>query len=168
MKSAICIPVAIALVLLPLQVHAADLPEEARNRIDYLIGTWDVQEELFDYEGEVVKTAHSIHITEFFLGDSVLVTTVIPDDGAIQKTIRFAGGRGLDGRELFIPGLPTYGSGDRHTENFDGFSPTLPSAEEEVNCLHAARPGGVLDAPFRARHVDAMMRKKPRCRIQAK
>ena len=68
---------------------AATLPEEARNRIDYLVGTWDVYDEALDDDGNVTSTTHSVHITEYFLGNSVLVTTVIPDNGAVRKTIRF-------------------------------------------------------------------------------
>lgn len=69
--------------------QATDLPEEARNRIDYLVGTWDAYDDVLDDEGNVIETTHSVTITEYFLGDSVLVTTIIPDDGAVRKTIRF-------------------------------------------------------------------------------
>jgi hypothetical protein len=75
--------------LAPLSAAATELPEEARTRIDYLIGTWDVYDEALNDTGEVIRTTHSIHITEYFLGDSVLVTTVIPDQGEVRKTIRF-------------------------------------------------------------------------------
>ncbi len=89
MKPTFYVSVVLALTLTPLQVRTADLPEEARSRIDYLVGTWDVYEDILDDEGNVIETAHSVNITEYFLGDSVLVTTIIPDDGAIRKTVRF-------------------------------------------------------------------------------
>ncbi len=89
MKPTIYVSIVLALVLLPLHGRTAVLPEEARSRIDYLVGTWDVYEDTLDDEGNVIETTHSINTTEYFLGDSVLVTTIIPDDGAIRKTIRF-------------------------------------------------------------------------------
>lgn len=89
MKLLICTPVVLVLMLMPVWGQTTDLPEEARSRIDYLVGTWDAYDDVFDEEGNVIETTHSVHITEFFLGDSVLVTSVIPDAGAIRKTIRF-------------------------------------------------------------------------------
>jgi hypothetical protein len=89
MKPAIYVSVVLALIFMPIQGRTADLPDEARSRIDYLVGTWDVYEDTLDDEGNVIETAHSVNITEYFLGDSVLVTTIIPDDGAIRKTVRF-------------------------------------------------------------------------------
>ena len=89
MKTAIYVSVALSLILMPLKGHAAELPEEARSRIDYLVGTWDVYDDVLDDKGNVVETAHSVNITEYFLGDSVLVSTIISDDDAIRKTIRF-------------------------------------------------------------------------------
>ena len=89
MKPTIYVSVVLALTLTPLQGNTVDLPEEARSRIDYLVGTWDAYEDTLDDEGNVIETAHSVNITEYFLGDSVLVTTIIPDDGSIRKTVRF-------------------------------------------------------------------------------
>ncbi|MEN8132763.1 MAG: hypothetical protein ABFS45_21795 [Pseudomonadota bacterium] len=80
---------ALTLMLIPLRGQTTDLPKEARSRIDYLVGTWDVYDDVLDDEGDVIETTHSVHITEYFLGESVLVTSVIPDAGAIRKTIRF-------------------------------------------------------------------------------
>ena len=65
------------------------MPEEARYRIDYLVGTWDVYDEVLDEEGNVIETTHSVNVTEYFLGDSILQTTISPDEGQPRKTIRF-------------------------------------------------------------------------------
>lgn len=74
---------------LPAAAQETDMPAEARERLDYLVGTWDVYDEALDDEGNITKTTHSINVTEYFLGDSVLQTTIIPDEGPIRKTIRF-------------------------------------------------------------------------------
>ena len=66
-----------------------ETPAEARYRLDYLVGTWDVYDEVLDEDGNVIGTTHSINHTEYFLGDSVLQTTIIPDEGMPRKTIRF-------------------------------------------------------------------------------
>lgn len=89
MRPTIYLTIVIALIHVPLQVYSTDLPDEARSRIDYLVGTWDVYEDTLDENDNVVETAHSVNITEYFIGDSVLVTTIIPDEGAIRRTIRF-------------------------------------------------------------------------------
>lgn len=89
MKSFILPLIALLAWLAPTSAETTELPEEARTRIDYLIGTWDVYDEALNDEGEVIRTTHSVHVTEYFLGDSVLVTTVIPDQGEVRKTIRF-------------------------------------------------------------------------------
>ncbi len=89
MRSTIYLTFVIALIHVPLQVYSTDLPDEARSRIDYLVGTWDAYEDTLDENDNVVETAHSVNITEYFIGDSVLVTTIIPDKGAIRRTIRF-------------------------------------------------------------------------------
>lgn len=74
---------------LPAFAQETNLPEEARYRIDYLVGTWDVYEDTLDEDGNVIGTSHATHIIEYFLGDSVLQTTAIPDQGEVRKTIRF-------------------------------------------------------------------------------
>lgn len=82
-------PIFLVLLFIPPLAQATELPEEARNRIDYLVGTWDVYDDELDDDGNVIGTTHSVNITGYFLGDSVLVTTIVPDDGPIRKTIRF-------------------------------------------------------------------------------
>ena len=77
------------LTFLPATAQETELPEEARLRIDYLIGTWDVYDDRLDEDGNVIETTHSINHTEYFLSDSVLQTTIIPDEGPVRKTIRF-------------------------------------------------------------------------------
>ena len=89
MKSLVIAFIVLVLSLSSAPAWASGLPEEARERIDYLIGTWDVYDEALDEDGNVTSTTHAITITEYFLGDTVLVTTVIPDDGPVRKTIRF-------------------------------------------------------------------------------
>ncbi len=74
---------------LPGTAQGTDLPEEARIRIDYLLGTWDVYDEILNEDGDVIETSHAINHTGYFLGDSVLVTSIIPDQGPVRKTIRF-------------------------------------------------------------------------------
>lgn len=81
--------IALFVIFVPSLGQATVMPEEARSRIDYLVGTWDAYEDVLDDEGSVIETRHSVHITEYFLGNTVLVTTVIPDEGPVRKTIRF-------------------------------------------------------------------------------
>lgn len=89
MRTTINFALIVALILMPLQGNSTDLPEEARSRIDYLVGTWDVYEDALDENGNVVETVHSVNITEHLIGDTVLITTIIPDEGGIRKTMRF-------------------------------------------------------------------------------
>lgn len=65
--------------------HAA----EAQQRLDYLIGSWDVISDILDADGNVTETRRSFDVTEPLIGNKVLMTTSHGPDGTIRKSLRF-------------------------------------------------------------------------------
>lgn len=65
--------------------HAA----EAQQRLDYLVGSWDVISETLDADGNVLRTRRSLDVTEPLIGNKVLMTTSQAPDGTIRKSLRF-------------------------------------------------------------------------------
>ena len=65
--------------------HAA----EAQQRLDYLIGGWDVISDILDADGNVTQTRRSFDVTEPLIGNKVLMTTSYGPDGTVRKSLRF-------------------------------------------------------------------------------
>lgn len=77
------------LVATPGAMEAQDPATLAQERLDYLIGTWDSTTEFFDGAGNVVRTDHSVNVIEPFIGNRVILTTMIGSGSTVRKTIRF-------------------------------------------------------------------------------
>ncbi len=79
------------LVILSLTAGLAgqDAATAAQQRLDYLVGTWDSTTEFLDADGNVARVDHSVDIVEPLIGTRVLMTTIVPRDGEVRKTIRF-------------------------------------------------------------------------------
>jgi hypothetical protein len=65
--------------------HAA----EAQQRLDYLVGSWDVISDVQDANGNVTQTRRSFDVTEPLIGNKVLMTTSHAPDGTTRKSLRF-------------------------------------------------------------------------------
>ena len=73
-------PVALA------QPSKQPLPEEARKRLDYAIGSWTSRTEALDRKGQVRKTVHSDDERQFVIGDRVVaISGVSRESGQVFR-----------------------------------------------------------------------------------
>ncbi|MDJ0749550.1 MAG: hypothetical protein QNJ11_08695 [Woeseiaceae bacterium] len=123
------------------RIDELTLVENAMKRLDYLVGTWDAYDDRLDEDGNVVSTAHAVHVTEYFLGESVIQTTIIPEQGDVNKTLRFYDKNAERFYEVSV--------GTTHTPYF------LSGGLDEyvVTFKGATRPDGVTPIG-RFRHID--------------
>lgn len=89
MERSILLACALLVTLLPGAPSAQDtaepiapLPEEARRRLEYAVGAWDVRTEFLDPEGRVQPIEESTHDARFSIpGRLVELTSVTPSSG---------------------------------------------------------------------------------------
>lgn len=88
-RSLVLLPILLGLLGAAALTQDADHAALAQQRLDYLIGTWDVITDILDADGQVVRTRRSFDVTEPLIGNKVLMTTSHDPDGAIRKSLRF-------------------------------------------------------------------------------
>ncbi len=88
-RTLVMLPVLLGLLAWSAVAQDSDHAAEAQQRLDYLIGSWDVISNVLDANGNVVRTQRALDVTEPLIGNKVLMTTSHAPDGTIRKSLRF-------------------------------------------------------------------------------
>jgi hypothetical protein len=88
-RTLVTLPAVLGLLAGSVVAQNADHAAEAQQRLDYLIGSWDVISDVLDPNGNVMRTRRSFDVTEPLIGNKVLLTTSHAADGTIRKSLRF-------------------------------------------------------------------------------
>ncbi len=68
------------------QGSPADIPAEARQRLDHHVGVWDIRTEYLDQAGDVVRTVVGVDTARYIIpGRVVELTTAIDELGFVSK-----------------------------------------------------------------------------------
>ena len=88
-RTLVMLPALLGLLAWSAVAQDSDHAAEAQQRLDYLIGSWDVISDILDADGNVTQTRRSLDVTEPLIGNKVLMTTSHGSDGTIRKSLRF-------------------------------------------------------------------------------
>ena len=88
-RTSVMLPVLLGLLAWSAVAQDSDHAAEAQQRLDYLIGSWDVVSDILDADGNVRQTRRSFEVTEPLIGNKVLMTTSHAPDGTMRKSLRF-------------------------------------------------------------------------------
>ena len=78
------------LLAFALSLPAQTIPEEAQNRLNHIIGKWELKTEYLGRNGEVRRTVSGREEAKFLIEDKVVeITTTIPEQNQFSKAWQF-------------------------------------------------------------------------------